>query len=86
MAESFQIEVATPEKLVLRETATEAQIPCLEGYIGVLPQHAPLISELGEGELSFDTTGGRRRLNVKGGYVEVLPDLVRILADEAVEA
>ncbi|HEX8926944.1 MAG TPA: F0F1 ATP synthase subunit epsilon, partial [Terriglobales bacterium] len=46
MADSFQLEIVTPEKLVVRDTADEVQIPGRNGYIGVLPGHAPLITEL----------------------------------------
>ncbi len=83
MAEGFQLEIATPNRLLVRETVSEAQIPASEGYIGVLPQHTPLLSELGSGELSYLVGGRRQRLVVHGGWVEVLPDHVRVLADEA---
>ena len=57
MAETFNLEVATPERLVIREAATEAQIPAKNGYIGVLPGHAPLLSELGVGYASYVSEG-----------------------------
>jgi len=47
MAELFQLEIVTPEKMVVRDSAEEAQIPGLNGYLGILPGHAPLITELG---------------------------------------
>ena len=47
MADTFEIEIATPERLLAREQAIRAQIPAAEGYVGVLPDHAPLLSELG---------------------------------------
>lgn len=81
--EVFELEIATPEKLVLRLPVSSAQIPCVTGYIGVLPMHAPLMGELGEGELSYVQEGARKSLSIKGGYVEVLPDHVRVLAQEA---
>jgi F-type H+-transporting ATPase subunit epsilon len=81
MAETFSIEVATPERLVFREAATEAQIPCKNGYIGVLPGHAPLLSELGIGYASYMSEGRKLYFAVHGGFVEVLPDKVRVLAD-----
>jgi F-type H+-transporting ATPase subunit epsilon len=83
MPGTFQLEVATPERLLLREQVSEAQIPALNGYIGVLPEHAPLISKLGTGELSYQTGGRRLSLVVSGGYVEVLGDQTRVLADSA---
>jgi F-type H+-transporting ATPase subunit epsilon len=86
MAETFELEVATPERLVLREQATEAQIPAKNGYIGILPGHAALLSELGAGMLSYVAGGQRRYLAIHGGYVEVLRDHVRVLADRAEKA
>ena len=80
MADTFDLEVATPERLVIREAATEAQIPAKNGYIGVLPGHAPLLSELGTGYASYVVAGKTHYLAVHGGFVEVLPDKVRVLA------
>src|SRR5262249_13648299 len=77
---TFQLEVATPERLVISEAVTEAQIPAKEGYIGVLPGHAPLLSELGTGYASYLVDGKRYYLAIHGGFVEVLPDKVRVLA------
>jgi F-type H+-transporting ATPase subunit epsilon len=81
MADTFSLEVATPERLVFREAATEAQIPCKNGYIGVLPGHAPLLSELGIGYASYMAGGRKSYFAVHGGFVEVLPDKVRLLAE-----
>jgi len=81
MAETFDLEVATPERLVIREAATEAQIPAKNGYIGVLPGHAPLLSQLGTGYASYTANGHKSFFAVNGGFVEVLPDKVRVLAE-----
>ncbi len=86
MAETFELEVATPEKLVLRQAVSEAQIPAANGYLGVLPEHSPLLSELGIGELTYTTDGTTKSMSVSGGFVEVLPDHVRVLADKAENA
>jgi F-type H+-transporting ATPase subunit epsilon len=84
MAESFQIEIATPERLLAREEAIRAQIPAKEGYIGVLPDHAPLLSELGIGALTYTTPGDHRfSLAVRGGFLEIHNNVVRVLADFA---
>ncbi len=53
MADTFEIEIATPEKLVLHQQADYAEIPGKDGYMGILPGHAALLSELGEGDLSY---------------------------------
>lgn len=81
---TFELEVATPEKLVIQATCTEAQIPGADGYMGILPLHAPLLSQLGIGLVTYHTTDGRdETLAVHGGYVEVQPALVRILTEAA---
>jgi len=81
MADHFQIEIATPEKLVTRREADFAQIPGKDGYLGVLPGHAPLLSELGQGTLSITLGGQTENYNINGGYVEIRDDHVRVLTD-----
>ena len=86
MADTFQLEVATPERLLIQEQVTEAQIPAASGMIGVLPDHAPLLGELGTGELSYNGREGRRTVVVSGGWVQVLNNEVRVMADSAEHA
>lgn len=86
MAKTFELEVATPQRLVLRGPVSEAQIPAATGYLGVLREHSPLLSELGIGELTYTTNGITKSMSVAGGFVEVLPDHVRVLADRAENA
>jgi len=81
MPESFQLEIVTPEKLVVKEAAEEAQIPGLEGYLGILPGHAPLITELGVGIITYRAGGTTKTLSVAWGFAEVLQDKVTILAE-----
>ena len=83
MADTFEIEIATPEKLVARAQAESAQIPGKDGYMGILPGHAALLSELGAGDLSFVAAGQTKAYKITGGYVEVRDDHVRVLADRA---
>jgi F-type H+-transporting ATPase subunit epsilon len=83
MAETFDLELATPERLLVREPVTDAQIPGKEGYLGVLPGHAPLLSELKPGFLSYTAGGKKSYIAVTGGFVEVMPDKVRVLAPNA---
>lgn len=84
MADTFEIEIATPERSIVKEAAVRAQVPGKEGYLGVLPDHAPLLSELGIGTLSFVTAqGGRYIVCIHGGYVEILDNHVRVLANIA---
>jgi F-type H+-transporting ATPase subunit epsilon len=83
MADTFQIEVVTPEKLVLNQQAEFAEIPGKDGYLGVLAGHAALLSELGEGALKITSGGQTREIAIAGGYVEVRDNHVRVLADKA---
>jgi F-type H+-transporting ATPase subunit epsilon len=83
---AFTLEIATPERLLIREQVTEAQIPAAQGEIGVRAEHAPLIAQLGIGVLSYVKDGRRKDLSVAGGVVEVLPNHVRVLADVAEDA
>ncbi len=84
MAETFDIEIATPERLLAREKAIRAQIPAKEGYIGVLPDHAPLLSELGIGAMTYTTPGDHRfSLAIRGGFLEINANVVRVLTDFA---
>jgi F-type H+-transporting ATPase subunit epsilon len=80
---TIELEVATPERLLVRERVAEAQIPAANGMIGILPDHAALLSELGTGPLTFTGGEGKRILCVSGGWVQVLNNHVRVLADRA---
>lgn len=88
MAENtIQVEIVTPEHKVVHETATEITVPGKDGYLGILPGHAPLISELAVGEISYKTVAGETKLlAVAWGFVEVLPNKVTILAETAERA
>src|SRR5262245_4582706 len=84
MAEGpIELTVVTPDKAVVHEHVEELQIPGSEGYFGVLPGHAPLFSELKIGEVSYRKGGRWFHLAVAWGFVEVLPNEVRILAETA---
>jgi F-type H+-transporting ATPase subunit epsilon len=85
MADTLLLEVVAPERSLVEEQVSEVQVPALDGFIGVLPGHAPLLSELKPGGvLTYRASGsGEKTLAVYGGFVEVLPDRVRVLADAA---
>jgi F-type H+-transporting ATPase subunit epsilon len=86
MAETFQLEIVTPEKMVVRDVAEEMQIPGKDGYLGILPGHAPLITELAVGEITYRKENSTHHLAVAWGFAEVLPDKVTILAETAERA
>ena len=84
MAETIELEIVTPEKQVVRDHVEEIQIPGRNGYLGILPGHAPLITELGVGEISYRGSDGKAaHISVAWGFVEVLPERVTILAETA---
>jgi len=86
MAETIQLEIVTPERLVVNEAAEYIEIPGKTGYLGVLPGHAPLITELAAGELSYRNGNQTKRVAVAWGFAEVLPEKVTILAETAEKA
>jgi F-type H+-transporting ATPase subunit epsilon len=83
MSDSFQLEIVTPDKLVVKDVAEEMQIPGKNGYLGILPGHAPLITELSVGQISYRSGRETHYLCVAWGFAEVLPDKVTILAETA---
>ncbi len=82
----LELEIVTPERLVVRDEADEVQIPGKNGYLGILPGHAPLITELGVGHIAYRNNGTTRFLSVAWGFAEVLPRKVTILAETAERA
>ena len=82
---TIDLTIVTPERSVVHERVDELQIPGREGYFGVLPGHAPLFSELKIGEISY-RKGTAGSLAVAWGFVEVLPNQVRVLAETAERA
>jgi F-type H+-transporting ATPase subunit epsilon len=76
----IDLQVVTPDRLVVQERVDEVQVPGSEGYFGVLPGHTPLLAALGIGELWFRKGQDKTFLSISGGFAEVLPDRVTILA------
>ena len=84
MADTFQLQIATAERLMVDEQVTQAEIPGKEGYMGILAGHAPLLSALGAGVLTYEGGGrGQETLAIAGGFLEVFQDHVSVLADHA---
>ncbi len=83
MAERIQLDVITPERSVLSETVDFVSVPGLNGELGILPGHTPLISQLRTGVLAYTQGATTERLLVSGGFVEVNSDRVSVLADMA---
>ncbi|MFN8005538.1 MAG: F0F1 ATP synthase subunit epsilon [Terriglobia bacterium] len=84
--EKLHLEIVTPARLVLSEDVDDVQVPGKNGYLGILPGHAPLISELQIGEVSYRQGKDRHRMSLVNGFCEVVRDQVRILAESAEKA
>ena len=79
---AIQLEIVAPDRLVFSGEVQEVSIPGAEGYLGILPGHAPLLSELKTGIISYPDGGGHIRLFCSSGFAEVLPGRVIVLAEE----
>ncbi len=77
----IDLEIVTPSSLVVSETVDDLVLPGSEGYLGVLPGHAPLLTGLAAGEISYHAGGRARYLAVSGGFAEVLNHRVSVLAE-----
>ncbi len=82
----LQLEIVTPDRPVVHESVSVLSVPGKEGYLGILPGHAPLLSELKAGELSYTQDGITHYLSVSWGFAEVLPARVTILAQTSERA
>lgn len=79
----LKLEIVTPEKKILDESVDSVTIPTASGEAGILPNHAPLISALKPGVLSYAAKGSTDKMVVSGGFVEVKANTVSVLADTA---
>jgi len=83
LPEDMELVIVTPTRQLVRARTKEVTLPGANGYLGVLPGHAPLITELGIGELTFQGVPQSEPLSVIRGFAEVLPDRVSVLAETA---
>ena len=83
MAGKLHLEVASPEGALVNEEVEDVQAPAVDGYIGILPGHAPLLTELGAGVLTFTQAGVKRHIALVDGFLEAQPHRVRVLASSA---
>jgi F-type H+-transporting ATPase subunit epsilon len=79
----LQLEIVTPERLAFADSVDEVIVPGVEGQLGILPHHAPLISMLGVGELRIRKEGVEESFAIVGGFVQVRPDKVVVMAETA---
>lgn len=83
LPEAIELVIVTPTRQLVRTQTREVTLPGANGYLGVLPGHAPLMTELGIGELTFQGSAQGAPLAVVRGFAEVLPDRVTVLAETA---
>jgi F-type H+-transporting ATPase subunit epsilon len=83
---SLTLEIVTPDRALVAEQVDEVEVPGSEGYFGVLPGHAPLLSSMQVGELWYRKGQEKHYLAIAFGFVEVLPDKVTVLAQIAERA
>jgi F-type H+-transporting ATPase subunit epsilon len=86
MAGIFKFELVTPERVLLSEDAEQVVLPGSEGDFAVLVAHAPVIATLRPGVIDVQLTGRKRRVFVKGGFADVQPELLTVLAEKALDA
>lgn len=85
-AESIELIVVTPERQLVSQNVDDVQIPGANGYLGILPGHAPLMTELGIGELCYRLGNRSGHLAIVRGFAEVVPGCVAVLAEIAERA
>jgi F-type H+-transporting ATPase subunit epsilon len=85
MAGIFKFELVTPERVLLSENVEQVVLPGSEGEFTVLVTHAPVIATLRPGVIDVQLTGSRRRVFVKGGFADVQPELLTVLAQKALD-
>jgi F-type H+-transporting ATPase subunit epsilon len=86
LPKQIELSVVTPDRQVVRESVDSVSFPGKRGYLGILPGHAPLLTELTIGEIDYTLHGTRHYLAVCWGFAEVLPDRVIVLAQTAERA
>lgn len=79
----LQLEIVTPERLAYSDTVDAVFCPGADGELGILPHHAPLLSTLGLGELRIRKGGQEESFAIAGGFLQVRPDKVVVMAETA---
>ena len=81
MDDKLQFDLVSPERLVISERVDSVTIPGVEGDFGVLPNHSPVMAIIREGELIVESEGVQRSLALAGGFADVTPEGVTVLAE-----
>lgn len=80
------VSVISPERILFEGSVDSVVAPAFDGEVGILPQHAPMMTLLGKGELRLGTNGAAGRFRIDGGFLQVLNDTVRVVTETASEA
>ena len=81
----MRVTVISPDGSIFDGEAESLQVPAYDGQVGILPHHAPFMTLLGEGTLQVRVAGGERALTVQGGFLQVVGNVVRVVAEHAKE-
>ena len=79
----MRVTVIAPERAVYDGEADAVMAPAFDGQVGILPRHAPFLTMLGEGRLTVRASDGARTFRVRGGFLQVVDDTVRVVAEQA---
>jgi F-type H+-transporting ATPase subunit epsilon len=79
----LKVSVSSPERMLFEGEATHVVAPAVDGFVGILENHAPMMTLLGRGELRLDTGGTARRFTVNGGFLQVVDNQVRVVTEAA---
>ena len=81
----MRVTVISPDGSIFDGEAESLQVPAYDGQAGILPHHAPFMTLLGEGTLQVRVAGGERAFTVRGGFLQVVGNVVRVVAEHAKE-
>ena len=79
----LKVSVSSPERMLFEGEATHVVAPAFDGFVGILENHAPMMTLLGQGELRLDSAGTARRFSVNGGFLQVVDNQVRVVTESA---
>ena len=79
----LKVSVSSPERMLFQGEATQVVAPAIDGFVGILQGHAPMMTLLGQGELRLDGAGANSRFTVSGGFLQVVDDYVRVVTESA---
>ena len=82
----LKVSVISPEKVLFEGEAASVVAPAFDGEVGILQGHAPMMTLLGKGSLRLDGSGGEKRFDIEGGFLQVVDNNVRIVTEKAVAA